>query len=288
MAASVARAISDSNKYESEKDPSLSLSLFNTSYHGRDNVQHYSLHNIGENENENENENDRQNGGTQNSIYFSSPDNSDFTKIDDRTHMNMNMNNQRVNRSTQSQSQSPPGSPSRFSPTKIPFESNRSIPVTSDRNQGLGSTDRNQGLGSTDRNQGLGSTPVSMSSPTRLTRLNTNVLVDFDLNATGSGVSCPCSPKVVHPDDFRRRLVPYADIFSKPLPVFPPPPDDQQEEGKESSVTVSSIGVSVLGLGLGCDAMDEKLNTMLSTANINTNTNTDNNTNTNTNTNTSC
>ena len=38
---------------------------------------------------------------------------------------------------------------------------------------------------------------------------------------TGTGTG-----KIPHPDDFRRRLVPHADIFSRPLPIFPPPPDD--------------------------------------------------------------
>ena len=42
---------------------------------------------------------------------------------------------------------------------------------------------------------------------------------------TGAGTG---TGKVPHPDDFRRRLVPHADIFSRPLPVFLPPPDDAE------------------------------------------------------------
>lgn len=36
--------------------------------------------------------------------------------------------------------------------------------------------------------------------------------------------------KTLHPDDYRRRQVPYADIFNKPLPLFPLPPDQQKKE----------------------------------------------------------
>lgn len=38
------------------------------------------------------------------------------------------------------------------------------------------------------------------------------------------------STKILHPDDYRRRLIPFADIFNKPLPVFLPPPSDEELE----------------------------------------------------------
>lgn len=38
------------------------------------------------------------------------------------------------------------------------------------------------------------------------------------------------SSKILHPDDYRRRLIPFANIFNKPLPVFLPPPSDEELE----------------------------------------------------------
>jgi hypothetical protein len=38
------------------------------------------------------------------------------------------------------------------------------------------------------------------------------------------------SSKILHPDDYRRRLIPFANIFNKPLPVFLPPPSDDELE----------------------------------------------------------
>jgi hypothetical protein len=38
------------------------------------------------------------------------------------------------------------------------------------------------------------------------------------------------SSKILHPDDYRRRLIPFANIFNKPLPVFLPPPRDEELE----------------------------------------------------------
>ena len=38
------------------------------------------------------------------------------------------------------------------------------------------------------------------------------------------------SSKILHPDDYRRRLIPFANIFYRPLPVFLPPPTDEESE----------------------------------------------------------
>ena len=56
---------------------------------------------------------------------------------------------------------------------------------------------------------------------------------------TGTGTG---TGKVPHPDDFRRRLVPHADIFSRPLPVFLPPPDDAEWIEAANFSKINNVG----------------------------------------------
>jgi hypothetical protein len=44
----------------------------------------------------------------------------------------------------------------------------------------------------------------------------------------------------IHPDDFRRRLVPYADIFNRKIPIFSPPPKNGKNENEIKNENVGS------------------------------------------------
>ena len=50
------------------------------------------------------------------------------------------------------------------------------------------------------------------------------------------------SSKILHPDDYRRRLVPFANIFNKPLPVFLPPPSEEELENMRRNNKVEHVG----------------------------------------------
>lgn len=60
---------------------------------------------------------------------------------------------------------------------------------------------------------------------------------------------CNKSPsKILHPDDYRRRLIPFANIFNKPLPVFLPPPSDDELEIINNE-RAANLGVEVSNNG---------------------------------------
>lgn len=89
-----------------------------------------------------------------------------------------------------------------------------------------------------------------LTSPSSRHSNENNDLEDYN---TGS------SAKAFHPDDFRRRLVPFADIFNRPLPVFPSHPitSDETSKAEEGYCCVSDGSTkSVKG---GGDFIDEEL-----------------------------
>ena len=71
------------------------------------------------------------------------------------------------------------------------------------------------------------------------------------------------SAKAFHPDDFRRRLVPFADIFNRPLPTFPhrPVTHDKMSKNEEGYCCVSKGegGVKSIEGEVEGDFIDRKL-----------------------------
>ena len=78
-------------------------------------------------------------------------------------------------------------------------------------------------------------------------RMNSSCLSESD--ETEERDDCNKSPsKILHPDDYRRRLIPFANIFNKPLPVFLPPPSDDELEIINNE-RAANLGVEVTNNG---------------------------------------
>ena len=74
-------------------------------------------------------------------------------------------------------------------------------------------------------------------------RIKTSCLSESD--ETEERDDCNKSPsKILHPDDYRRRLIPFANIFNKPLPVFLPPPSDDELEIINNDIA-ANVGTEV-------------------------------------------
>ena len=78
-------------------------------------------------------------------------------------------------------------------------------------------------------------------------RIKTSCLSESD--ETEERDDCNKSPsKILHPDDYRRRLIPFANIFNKQLPVFLPPPSHDEIEIINNE-NAANVGVEVTNNG---------------------------------------